>query len=296
MKSRKKAVLRFVIGGLCALMLMVIATCLFELLAGGIRGVFHAPALVGHGAEARFGSYGLALLVQSALIFALGGMVGLATLPFAEDGKTLLGRSVLHFLVTAVLFALLMVFCFGLLPGFLPQWLGTLLAVYLAVWAGRYVGWYLELLAMREKLGLKPTPSPLKWRETLPYFFFALLLCDVLPPVLRLLDAPDVPVLTGLLLPFLLLPVGGFFSGLALGRRRGFCPLYPVLCFVCYLPMVFLLFNASALFHCFIVGGAALLGSTAGALLRRRRKKRETSGENSDLEGPGSCNVPKNSV
>lgn len=271
MKLQKEAVLRFVIGGLCGLALMVIAACFLEVLTGGIRGAFHAPTLVGHGAEDRFGSYGLALLIQSVLIFALGGMAGLATLPFAEDGKTLLSRSVLHFLVTAVLFAVLMVFCFGLLPDFLPQWLGTLLAVYMVVWSGRYVGWYMELLAIREKLGLEPVPSPLKWKETLPYLFFALLLCDVLPPVLRLLDAPDVPVLTGLLLPFLLLPVGGFFSGVSLGRREGMCPLYPVLCFVCYLPMVFLLFNPSALFHCFLVGGAALLGNAAGALWRRGR-------------------------
>ena len=46
----------------------------------------------------------------------------------------------------------------------------------------------------------------------------------------------DVPILTLLLLPILLLPAGGFCSGLSLGRRQGFCPLYPVACGVLALP------------------------------------------------------------
>ena len=89
----------------------------------------------------------------------------------------------------------------------------------------------------------------------------------------RLCDPADVPVLSGLVLPFLLLPLGSFFSGASLGKRQGFCPLYPVLAFALYLPMVFLLYNASAMFHCCVAACASLLGNLLGAAIRRRRKK-----------------------
>ena len=86
----------------------------------------------------------------------------------------------------------------------------------------------------------------------------------------------DVPVLSGLLLPYILLPVAGFSSGLSLGKRQGVCPLYPVGCFLCYLPMVFLLFNYTAMFHCFMVAVPALAGNVLGWLYRRAGPKEKT--------------------
>ena len=275
MKLHNESVRRFLIGGLCGVIVMLAAACFLELLAGGIRGVFHFPTLVGHGAQDRFGSYGLALLVQSVLLFALGGMAGIATLPFAEEVGLLLRRSILHFLVTALFYSLLLVLCFDLIPNLLPGWLVMLLVLYVVIWLGRYVGWYVELLAIRDKLGLSPAPSPLKWRQTQPYLPFLLLLCLVLPVLARLCDPIDVPVASGILLPLLFLPTGCLAAGFSLGKRQGFCPLYPIAAFVCYLPAVFVLFNTSALYHCFIAGGAALIGNLAGALRRRagRHKK-----------------------
>ena len=52
----------------------------------------------------------------------------------------------------------------------------------------------------------------------------------VVPTALRLCDANDVPVLSGLLYPYLLLPIVGFFSALSLGKRQGLCILYPLSC------------------------------------------------------------------
>lgn len=268
MKSEAK---RFLIGGLCGVALMFLFAFYHESVAAQLRGQYHFPIFVTHGAEKRFGSYLLAVVVQSALCFGLGGMVSLATMPFDEDGRKLLVDSLLHFSVTALLFSLLLVLCLGLPAWSLVVWVGMLLALYLVIWLGRYVGWYAEVSQIRSKLGLAPGPSLLNWRETLLYLPFLTLLCVVLPLLCRLLDPADVPVLSGILLPYLLLPAGGFSSGFSLGKRHGSCLLYPVLAFALYLPMVFLLYNSSALFHCFVVSGFALAGNLFGTLLQRRK-------------------------
>ena len=276
MERSQQTLRRFLIGGACALILMFGAAGRLELIAGGIRGVYHIPTLVGHGAQARFGSYALAVLVQSVLLFALGGMAGIATLPFAEDGTALLKNSALHFIVTAILYSLLLVSCFDLIPDLLPQWLGLLLAFYVVIWLGRLVGWYVELLDIREKLGLTVAPSPLKWKETLPYLPFLLLLYFGIPILARLCDAVDVPVLSQLIVPLLLQPVGGFAAGFSLGKRQGLCPLYAAAVLVLF-PLSFYLlspfpdFTPSILVEYVLSAGCALLGNGLGALKRRSK-------------------------
>lgn len=213
----------------------------------------------------------LGIALSFGLFALLGAEAAVGTLPFADGGRGLLLRSLLHFAVMALTLGVWA----GLNLGWreVPFFLILLALVYVLIWLGRWVGWYAELAAIREKLGLSPGPSPLKWKESLPYLVFAFLLCAVLPILLRLFDPPDVPVLTGILLPFLLLPVGGFFSGLSLGRRQGFCPLYPAACGLFYLPVVFWLYNRSALYHCAVVLCAVILGNALGALLGRAPKK-----------------------
>lgn len=205
------------------------------------------------------------------LWFLFGAEVGVATLPFADSGKPLVLRTAAHFAVTALTLSAWVLLNFG--PQELPFFFAPFILVYLLIWLGRWVGWYAEVAAIREKLGLAPGPSLFHWKETLPYLGFALLLCGALPLALRLCDAPDVPVLTGLLLPYLLLPVGGFMSGLSLGRRHGFCPLYPMACALFFVPTVFLLMNYTALPHCLMVGVPALAGNAAGAARRGMKRK-----------------------
>lgn len=236
---------------------------LIRILAGGLLGLIGSVVLASHVVGARGPSP-----VTCLLCTALGIAAGAATLPFADDGRTLLLRSAAHFGVTATLFALLAAWL-GARGTELLAWGAILFLLYAVVWSGRWIGWYVEVRQLRTLLGLAPGPSPLKWRETLPYAPFVLLLCDVLPPILRWLDPPDVPVLSGLVLPYLLLPVAGFSSGLSLGKRQGTCPLYPAACFLCYVPMVFLLFNYTAMFHCFMVAVPALAGNVLGWLCRR---------------------------
>lgn len=214
---------------------------------------------------------GLGAALGGTLWFAFGAEIAVATLPFADEGKSLLWRSALHWAVMALTLSAWVILNFGAVE--LPAFLIPLTLIYVLIWLGRWIGWYVEVAAIREKLGLPPGPSPLKWRETLPYLPFALLLCVALPALLRLFDPADVPVLTGLLLPFVLLPVGSFCSGLSLGKRQGFCPLYPAACGLLYLPAVYFLYNSSALFHCGIVFCAALAGNGTGAAYAAARVK-----------------------
>ncbi|MBQ8851108.1 MAG: hypothetical protein IJZ66_01510, partial [Oscillibacter sp.] len=108
MKPERK---RFWLGGLCGLAVMLTCALVLELLGAGLRGQFHWPVLVSHGAVECFGSYPLAVAAQSALCFGLGAMVGISTMPFDEDGQKLLVNSLLHFGVTAALSTLLLVSC-----------------------------------------------------------------------------------------------------------------------------------------------------------------------------------------
>jgi len=235
---------------------------------GGILGLVASVALVPYLTNARSPSLAACLLCT-----ALGATLGAATLPFADDGPTLVRRSLLHLGVTALEVALVLWLCVDLRDGRAwALWMGMLVLFYAVIWLGRWIGWYVEVMQLRTLLGLAPGPSPLKWRETPPHLPPVLLLCDVLPPVLNWIDhaaVADVPVLSGLLLPYLMLPVAGFCSGLSLGKRQGVCPLYPVACFVCYLPMVYLVYNYTALFHCFMIAVPALAGNMLGWAYRR---------------------------
>ena len=242
--------------------------CLARIIMGGILGLVASVALVPYLTNARSPSLAACLLCT-----ALGATLGAATLPFADDGPTLVRRSLLHLGVTALEVALVLWLCVDLRDGRAwALWMGMLVLFYAVIWLGRWIGWYVEVMQLRALLGLAPGLSPLKWRETLPYLPLVLLLCDVLPPVLNWIDhaaVADVPVLSGLLLPYLMLPVAGFCSGLSLGKRQGVCPLYPVACFVCYLPMVYLVYNYTALFHCFMIAVPALAGNVIGWMYRR---------------------------
>lgn len=222
--------------------------------------------------------------VMCLLCAALGGAAGVATLPFADDGKTLLLRSAAHFAVTSVLFLLLAAYLYSWEDWELLLVLeGVLALLYALIWLGRWIGWYVEVMQLRALLGLDAGPSPLKWRETLPYLPFILLLCDGLPILLGWVESEIqsgsliyLPILSALFLPFVLLPAGGFFAGLSLGKRQGVCPLYPIACFVCHLPMLYLLPFAE-LFHCFLAAVPALAGNVLGWMYRRAVPKKRSA-------------------
>lgn len=264
--DKKQALYRIAVGAVAGVAVHVLLGYVLGTLGffgDRLAAVFSSPTC---SFPAPFACWGILL---SYLLFALlGAEIGVSTLPFADHGRTLVLRTLAHFALMAVTVALWGGLNFG---GAGAAFCLILLAsIYVLVWLGRWVGWYVEVAAIRSKLGLAPSPSLLHWRETLPYLVFALGLCLGLPALLRLLDPQDVPVLSGVYFPFLLLPIGTFCSGVSLGHRHGFSPLYPAACALLSVAAVFLLFNGSALFHGGISLVCALMGNGVGTLLKKR--------------------------
>ena len=162
------------------------------------------------------------LAVELALGFGFGVTVGLAVPPMEGSGHAVAVRTALHLLVSSALFAGLCWVC-GLLWGSWQTWL-TLLGMYwfayAVVWLLRYLHWRSELRRIRERLGLaQPETSGEIWslRPIRGYLALAAVVELAVPPVLRLLEqSSDIPVLTGLLYPYVLLPFFCPGSGAAL--------------------------------------------------------------------------------
>ena len=221
----------------------------------------------------RWGNPVTAALVQFCWSGLLGAVLETAELPFRLERRTALWSGV-HFLLTAAVFSL---------AGWQCRWfpyretwlclLGLLLLCYLLMWAVRYVGWQQDVRAIRKGVGLPEEPERPAWQKALPYAFLAAGVDLLLAWLLRLVDSRDVPVLTGIFYPFLILPLFCFFSGLSLAKRcRRLWLVYPVLCGVLTLPCVFLLYNSSALFQVWVAAIAALVGGLLGVLLRKKRE------------------------
>ena len=221
----------------------------------------------------KWGNPVTAALVQFLWSGLLGAVLETAEVPFRLERRTALWSGV-HFLLTAAVFSL---------AGWQCRWfpyretwlclLGLLLLCYLLMWAVRYVGWRQDIRAIRKGVGLPEEPESPGWQKAVPYALLAAAVELLLPWLLRLVDARDVPVLTGIFYPFLILPLFCFFSGVSLAKRcRRLWLGYPVLCGVLTLPCVFLLYNSSALFQVGVAAIAALAGGAIGALREKSRK------------------------
>lgn len=242
-----------------------------------LGGLFIIPAPAGSSLPVvsaamaeRWGNPVTAALVQALWSGLLGAALGTAGVPFLLERRTALWSG-LHLLLTAAVFSLV---------GWQCRWfrycgtwlflLGLLLLCYLLLWAVRYLGWRQDLLALRRAAGLVPDRAGRVPR----YLLLAAGVELALPWLLRLADPRDVPVLTGICYPFLILPMFCFFSAASLGRRKPWYLAlgYALLCAALTLPNVFLLYNYTALFQVWIAGIAALLGGGLGILRGRREK------------------------
>lgn len=158
MEERRAAFRRGLTGGLLGVVILIPLGGVFNAIIGGALIAMGTQApfqLVSGGLEVLTGSWALGLVIELGLYFALGAAAGLSTMPFAEGGRTLARRSLLHFAATA---GLLTLTC--RLLGWAWSWrvMGVYLVmlgvVYLVIWAVRWVGWYFELGAIRKKLKL----------------------------------------------------------------------------------------------------------------------------------------------
>ena len=221
----------------------------------------------------KWGNPVTAALVQFLWSGLLGAVLETAEVPFRLERRTALWSGV-HFLLTAAVFSL---------AGWQCRWfpyretwlclLGLLLLCYVLMWAVRYVGWRQDVRAIRKGVGLPEEPESPGWQKAVPHALLAAAVELLLPWLLRLVDARDVPVLTGIFYPLLILPLFCFFSGVSLAKRcRRLWLGYPVLCGVLTLPCVFLLYNSSALFQVWVAAIAALAGGAIGALREKNRK------------------------
>ena len=97
------------------------------LLTAGVLSVWKVPADPGAGAALWY-----------LLFAALGATVGVAALPFADDGASLVVRSLAHFGATALELLLILRLCFQVKePAHWLGWLGILAMLFLLVWLGR---------------------------------------------------------------------------------------------------------------------------------------------------------------
>lgn len=222
------------------------------------------------------GTVGRARAAQVTAFAGFGLCAGLISLLWKRETMSFLKKSLISFLIVGTGMALWT----WTLHGWDWQhqegvnlWIGGTLILFVMDWARRFYGCRRDVDSIREKLKLTPPPSVLRWRETMPDMVLIAAVELVLPPLLRLVDARDFPVLTGLLYPYLVLPVVCFSSALSLGKRWGITPLYPVVCAVLTIPHIFWLYNSSALFQAGVAGAAALLGNLVGAAVRAYRKR-----------------------
>lgn len=218
------------------------------------------------------------LALELALAFAFGATVGLAVPPMEGTGLAVAIRTAVHLLLSSILYLALCAVC-GLWPAVWQGWtvlLGLYWFAYAVVWFLRYLSWRAELDRIRQGLGLVPKPANrglFQLRPLRAYFALAAAVELGLPLLLQLLESgSDIPVLTGLLYPYLLLPFFCLITGWSAGRRFGVSLLYPMACGLLPIPWVFLLYNSSALFQTWTAALFALAGSLLGALLKRRRE------------------------
>ena len=125
------------------------------------------------------------------------------------------------------------------------------LLCWLAILASPALIWYLT-----------PGPVRLHLRATVLWLPGCLAVCTLLPAL-----AGAWLGVVGLFLVVYLLPFGCMALGMALGRRYGLCPLLPLACALCLLPVLREVYHmAGAL--CLEPAVFALLGNAAGAYPR----------------------------
>ena len=219
-----------------------------------------------------------ALIISYILCFVIGALAGIATLPFADTGKELVVRSVIHYALTALAFSAI---C--LVNGWnrgrwdtLLFFIGMLAVFYLTIWLARWIAWLGEISDIREKLGIKPKRSPLGIVEALPYAVLVLLTSFIVSYAGYALDRTG---WVGSIITAIIIPAGVFWNGVVLGKHNGFTPAFIVIAEIAVIVGLGITIFALRLNLGFGWGAAipaalALIGNLAGAAIRKSKEKR----------------------
>ena len=158
MDTKRLWLKRMALGGLVAVGAVLALILLLNLLANGViwgeRLDYYNFQFTTDRCAYEFGSAALAVTVELCCVFALGAAIGLATLPFAETWTSLLGLSILHFVITGGL-ALLAGWSYRWLSLSWQMFLAAYVVIYLVIWLVRWLVWYSELRRMRKALHLE---------------------------------------------------------------------------------------------------------------------------------------------
>ncbi|MBQ4426456.1 MAG: DUF3021 family protein [Oscillospiraceae bacterium] len=219
-----------------------------------------------------------ALIISCILYFVIGALAGIATMPFADTGKELVIRSVIHYALTSLAFSAL---C--LVNGWnrgrwdtLFFFIGVLAVFYLTIWLARWIAWLGEISDIREKLGIKPKRSPLGIVEALPYAVLVLLTSFIVSCAGYALDRTG---WVGSIITALIIPAGVFWAGVVLGKHNGFAPAFIVLAELAAaagfgITIFALHLNLGFGWGAAIPAIAALIGNLAGFALGKIKEKR----------------------
>jgi len=272
---QKQMILRFLFGGV----LFAGATSLLFCFWNG--NLYPIPSVLIEARESLFGSLAMAIAFQTLLLFLLGGLLGVATLPFDATGHKLMLQSLGHFLLTGAAVALTAWDCMGADAwNLVTLYLSLYAFLYLTVWITRYLGWRREVSLLRRALTLpEPPPSPLYWRESLPYLILLAALFLLLRPFVEGIDRYNgfdvIPVVRGFLLPYIVYPWIALLLGYAVGRHVGKTPLVAVTVFVSFLPNLLYSSIRYRVWEAVLYVCLALLAQTAGWLTRAKQEGKE---------------------
>ncbi|MBQ8852272.1 MAG: DUF3021 domain-containing protein [Oscillibacter sp.] len=257
---KRELMKRLAFGALCGLAAMAPVTVLFPYSESS-----NLTALCGTVQLA-----GLARLVAGSL---WGAAVGAGTLFWQRERGSFLTNSLWNYLLTCAAFVLWGWICLGLRPGALPLVLwGVFTALYVIGWVVRWLTCHRDVDRIRAGLGLPETPpSPLRWRESLPYAVLLAALFLALRPIVSCFDGVDVPLLTALVLPWLAYPFAAAVTGFGAGVRHGVCPLVPEAAVLAILPNLLYTDVPYSWPMAAVYGLLALAGNLLGAVVRRKK-------------------------
>lgn len=221
---------------------------------------------------------GLARLLAGA---AWGAAVCAGAMLWRRERGTFFTSSLWNYLLDCGAFVLWIWVCVGFDAVYIPIAWAVFSGLYLIGWAVRWLTCRRDVEAIRERLGLEPPvrdPSPLRWRESLPYLLLTAALFLGLFPALEPFDDPCL-ALTWIVVPYLAFPFIAAVVGFGAGVRHGLCPLTVLVTAAAFLPNLLYQPQVFFWFQGVIYTGLSLAGNLLGCARRRWVRERRSTPE-----------------